>query len=105
MYLKLEKEKIKIGQDYNGYKLSYYENGALIKSSYLNIEQWKKMKETCDEVGASSFIIGARRSSESDKGWYNEFGKMILKNCRFYTRALSDEEIKLNYDTRQAYDG
>ena len=71
-------------------------------SSYFNIKQWEAFKGNAK--AADSFFLGNLRSASSEGGAYNEYGKMVLKNCRFYTRPLSDTEIKLNYDTRLAYD-
>ncbi len=92
-------------QNYTGYKLSLYENGKLVISSYLNTEQWEKFKEKCKSSSADSFFLGNIRNGDVVKGWYNDYGKMTLKNCRLYTRPLTTEEIRLNYDTRLAYDG
>ncbi len=91
-------------EPYRGYKLSVYENGVLVKSSYLNVEQWEDFKKTCKSYSADSFFLGSTRNGDTTGGKYTNYGKMILKNCRFYTRPLSDEEIKLNYDTRLTYD-
>ena len=91
-------------KNYTGYKLSLYENGTCIESSYLNIEQWKKFKEKCKSSNSDSFFLGNSRNGDGEKGKFIDYGKMTLKNCRFYTRPLSAEEIKLNYDTRLAYD-
>lgn len=91
-------------QNYTGYKLSLYENGTLVESSYLNTEQWEQFKEKCKSSSADSFFLGTNRNSDVDKGKYCDYGKMVLRNCRFYTRPLNTEEIKLNYDTRLAYD-
>ena len=69
----------------------------------MKMEKWKLFKEKCLDK-TDSFFLGNLRNSEKDKGRLNEYGKMVLKSCRFYTRPLSAEEIKLNYDTRLAYD-
>ena len=90
---------------YEGYELSLYENGVLVNSSYLNINQWEAFKSNCISQSANSFFLGGTRNTSSEKGSYVGYGKMILKNCRFYTRPLSSDEVKLNYDTRLAYDG
>ena len=93
------------GAEYEGYKVSCYKNGELIDSSYLNVDHWNLFKNESDKKGANSFFIGVLRNYDSNKKVaFNDYGNMILKNCRFYTRPLSDAEIKLNYDTRLAYD-
>ncbi len=89
---------------YREYKLSLYEDGVLVKFSYLNVEQWEEFKKNCKTYSADSFFLGCTRNSDNIGGKYTSYGKMILKNCRFYTRPLSDDEIKLNYDTRLTYD-
>ena len=94
----------KKGQNYTGYELTLYENGTLVESSYLNTKQWEEFKKNCISSRANSFFLGNCRNGDVNKGKYNDYGKMVLKNCRFYTRPLSAEEIKLNYDTRLAYD-
>lgn len=91
-------------EPYRGYKLSLYENGVFVRSSYLNVKQWEEFKQKCKNYNADSFLIGSTRNSSSATGKYTYYGEMTLKNCRFYTRPLSAEEIKLNYDTRLAYD-
>ena len=91
-------------ESYTGYKLSLYENGILVESSYLNTKQWEQFKEKCKSSSADSFFLGIDRNGNVDKGKSNDYGKMILKNCRLYTRPLTTEEIELNYDTRLAYD-
>ena len=91
------------GNPYNGYRLSLYENGVLVLSSYLNIEQWDAFGKKCRNDRAEKFFLGCGRDSYNGK-FYVGYEKMILKNCRFYTRPLSSDEIKLNYDTRLAYD-
>ena len=92
------------GNNYSGYKLSLYKNGTCITSSYLNADAWKDFKENCEKDNANTFFLGIIRKGDVNMGSYNAYGKMTLKNCRFYTRPLSDTEIKLNYDTRVAYD-
>ena len=91
------------GDPYRGYKLSLYENGNLKIETYFNVKQWKKVSEICKSTDANTFYLGMRRSN-IEYGYCNAYGKMILRNCRFYTRPLSSEEIRLNYDTRLAYD-
>ena len=91
-------------QPYSGYKLKLYENGVEVKSSYLNKEQWENFKKDCKSQSADSFFLGSIRNGDAEKGKFTDYGKMILKNCRFYTRPLSSKEIKLNYDARLAYD-
>ena len=91
-------------KEYTGYKLSIYINGKENIYSYLNIKQWAAFKE--EYMGKTdTFDIGMYRNyfSEVADNAYR-YGKMSLKNLRFYTRPLSAEEIKLNYDTRLAYD-
>ena len=73
-------------------------------SSYLNSEQWNKVIEYCKSSSADTFFLGNMRNNGAGIGFFNEYGNMSLKNCRFYTRPLSAKEIKLNYDTRLAYD-
>ena len=90
-------------KNYTGYKLSLYENGILTKSTYLNVEQWEAFKNLCTISEADTFFLGNERNYMNGSQC-NAYGKMILKNCRFYTRPLSSDEIKLNYDTRLAYD-
>ena len=88
---------------YNGYKLSLYINGEEKMSSFLNVNQWSKFKEQF--IGkVDTFDLGRCQDTDSKEGLFYQFGKMSLKNCRFYTRPLSAKEIKLNYDTRLAYD-
>ena len=89
---------------YSGYKLTLYENGVEIESSYLNKEQWENFKELCKSQSADSFFLGSIRNGDAEKGKFTDYGKMILKNCRFYSRPLNSKEIKLNYDTRLVYD-
>lgn len=91
-------------EKYIGYKFSLYINGVENKSSYINKEQWSSLKE--ELMGKTdTIVVGMLRNYDSAKGdYFYEYGKMILKNCLFYTRPLSDTEIKLNYDTRLAYD-
>ena len=60
--------------------------------------------EKCKETAADTFFVGTHRCGTTGKGNYTAYGEMVLKNCRFYTRPLSTEEIKLNYDTRLTYD-
>lgn len=91
-------------ESYTGYKLSFYENGKLIDFSYLNTKQWEQFKENCKSSSADSFFLGIDRNGVASKGKTNDYGKMVLKNCRLYTRPLNAEEIKLNYDTRLVYD-
>ena len=62
-------------------------------------------KKKCKDYNADSFFLGNLRNGDSNKNMlFNDYGKMVLTNCRFYTRPLSAEEIKLNYDTRLTYD-
>ncbi len=91
-------------ENYTGYKLSLYIDGKEKISSYLNIGQWAAFKEKY--MGKTdTFDLGVYRNYFSgDKDNAYQYGKMSLKNLRFYTRPLSTEEIKLNYDTRLAYD-
>lgn len=93
-------------ENYTGYKLSLYIDGKEKMHSYLNIKQWDEFKKVY--MGKTdTFDLGVYRNYWP--GSINDFaylyGKMSLKNLRFYTRPLSAEEIKLNYDTRLAYDG
>ncbi len=89
--------------NYTGYKLSLYINGKEEKVSYLNIEQWTEFKKKY--MGKTdTFDLGRYRNYWPELGPGYQYGKMSLKNLRFYTRPLSTEEIKLNYDTRLAYD-
>ncbi len=91
-------------EEYTGYKLSLYIDGKEEMSSYLNMNQWTKFKE--NYMGkTNTFDLGGYRNyytNEGDSAY--EYARMILKNCRFYTRPLSAEEIRLNYNTRLAYD-
>ncbi len=90
-------------KSYTGYKISLYINGKEEKSSYLNIEQWTAFKEKY--MGKTdTFDLGRYRNDWPGISFAYQYGKMSLKNLRFYTRPLSAEEIKLNYDTRLAYD-
>ena len=93
------------GNNYTGYKLSLYIDGDEKISSYLNSAQWDEFKKK--HMGkADTFYLGVYRNKYADNQNDNasEYGKMSLKNLRFYTRPLNVEEIKLNYDTRLAYD-
>ena len=95
------------GNKYNGYKLSLYIDGKEWKSSYLNMEQWSNFKERFRGI-TDTFDIGVYRNkfnlSDGGVDWAYRYGKMSLDNLRFYTRPLDANEIKLNYDTRLAYD-
>ena len=91
-------------ENYEGYKLSLYTNGNITKYSYLNKEIWTDFVEICKKTATDTFFLGTHRCGTTGKGNYTAYGEMVLKNCRFYARALDDAEIKLNYDTRLAYD-
>ena len=92
------------GNDYTGYKLSLYIDGKEEQSSYLNSTQWDEFKKRLRDT-ADTFYLGVFRNiyadNQNDKA--SQYGKMSLENLRFYTRPLNAEEIKLNYDTRLAY--
>ena len=92
------------GNNYTGYRLSLYIDGKEKMFSYLNIDQWTTFKEIY--LGKTDTLdLGRYRNyypDLADNAYM--YGKISLKNLRFYTRPLSAEEIELNYDTRLAYD-
>ncbi len=91
-------------KNYTGYKLSLYIDGKEELYSYLNVEQWSAFKEKYMESTDTLNIGMYHNYDASALDSYTDYGKMSLKNLRFYTRPLTAEEIKLNYDTRLAYD-
>lgn len=84
------------------YKQTLYIDGE--KTEYdggLNKEQWDDFVNTNGNLNALNyFCIG--RSSMSNEGWWH-YSKMNCYSMRLYSRGLTSQEVKNNYNKTIAY--
>lgn len=78
--------------------LGYFVNGEKADSTKCSIDY---LKQSCIFNNDLSFIVGASWDGGEKGG--NKYSNFDCYSCRLYSRILSDDEIKLNYNSTTNY--
>ena len=88
-----------IGEKGKFYNQIVYINGKKVTEGYYNKELWDCFRN--EEISELNYFCIGRSSMNQDSYWH--YSKMNAYCLRLYSRALTDDEVRKNYDKAVTY--